>query len=128
VAGTIGALNRAHVAHTGSFTSAAAQRRPLILMVKGVRVAFLAYTAITNGIPSPYPWSVNRASAATILAGARRDGAQAVIVNLHWGDEYIAAPSGFQLRLARPLFAVPGLLVQEGAEDLGESLWFFQEG
>ena len=29
---------------------------------------------------------------------------------------------------ARPRFAVPGLLLQEGAEDLGESLWFFQEG
>ena len=29
---------------------------------------------------------------------------------------------------ARPRFAVLGLLLQEGAEDLGESLWFFQEG
>jgi hypothetical protein len=106
VAGTIRALNRAHVAHTGSFTSAVAQKTPLILTIKGVRVAFLAYTAITNGIPSPRPWSVNRASAAQILADARRarrDGAQVVIVNLHWGDEYVAAPSGFQLQLARRL-------------------------
>ena len=29
---------------------------------------------------------------------------------------------------ARPRFAVLGLLLQEGAEDPGESLWFFQEG
>jgi poly-gamma-glutamate capsule biosynthesis protein CapA/YwtB (metallophosphatase superfamily) len=86
VAGTIRALNRAHVAHTGPFTSAAAQRRPLILTIKGVRVAFSGYTAITNGIPSPHPWSVNRANVGRILADAhraRRDGAQAVIVNLH---------------------------------------------
>jgi hypothetical protein len=106
VAGTIRALNRAHVAHTGSFTSAAAQKTPLIMTIKGVRVAFLAYTAITNGIPSPHPWSVNRASAARILADARRarrDGAKVVIVNLHWGDEYVAQPSGFQLQLARRL-------------------------
>jgi Bacterial capsule synthesis protein PGA_cap len=71
-----------------------------------VRVAFLAYTAITNGIPSPRPWSVNRASAARILAEARRarrHGAQVVIVNLHWGDEYLAQPSSFQLHLARRL-------------------------
>jgi len=112
VAGTIRALNHARVAHTGSFTSAAAQKKPLIMTIKGVRVAFLAYTAITNGIPSPHPWSVNRASAARILADAhraRRDGAQVVIVNLHWGDEYIAQPSSFQLQLARRLTRSPAI-------------------
>jgi hypothetical protein len=117
VAGTIRALNRAHVAHTGSFTSAAAQKTPLILTVKGVRVAFLAYTAITNGIPSPDPWSVNRASAAQILAGARRarrHGAQVVIVNLHWGDEYVAAPSGWQRQLARRLTRSPDITAVVG--------------
>jgi hypothetical protein len=103
---TIRALDRAGVAHTGSFSSAAAQRMPLIMTVKGVRIAFLAYTELTNGIPSPHPWSVNRVSAATILSDAhraRRDGAQVVIVNLHWGDEYVAQPSGFQLQLADKL-------------------------
>jgi capsule synthesis protein PGA_cap len=112
VAGTIRALNRAGVAHTGSFTSAAAQNTPLIMTIKGVRVAFLAYTAITNGIPSPHPWSVNRASAGRILTDARRarrDGAQVVIVNLHWGDEYIAGPSSFQLQLARRLTRSPAI-------------------
>ena len=117
VAGTIRALNRARVAHTGSFTSAAAQRTPLIMAIKGVRVAFLAYTAITNSIPSPQPWSVNRASAARILADARRarrDGAQAVIVNLHWGDEYIAQPNSFQLQLARRLTRSPAITAVVG--------------
>ena len=100
---TIRALDRAGVAHTGTFSSAAAQKTPLIITVKGVRVAFLAYTELTNGIPSPHPWSVNRASAAQILADAHRartDGAKVVIVNLHWGDQYVAQPSSFQLALA----------------------------
>src|SRR5689334_3038000 len=35
---TIRALDRAGVAHTGTFSSAAAQKTPLIMMVKGVRV------------------------------------------------------------------------------------------
>jgi hypothetical protein len=47
--------------HTGAFSSAAAQRKPLIITVKGIKVAFLSYTELTNGIQSPYPWSVNRA-------------------------------------------------------------------
>jgi hypothetical protein len=36
---TIRALDRAGVAHTGTFSSAAAQKTPLIMTVKGVRVA-----------------------------------------------------------------------------------------
>jgi Bacterial capsule synthesis protein PGA_cap len=109
---TIRALDRAGVAHTGSYTSAAAQRTPLIMTVKGVRVAFLAYTELTNGIASPHPWSVNRASATRIISDAhraRRDGAQAVIVNLHWGDEDLAQPSSFQLALASKLTRSPAI-------------------
>jgi Bacterial capsule synthesis protein PGA_cap len=109
---TIRALNHAGVLHTGSYSSAAAQRTPLIMTVKGVRVAFLAYTEFTNGIASPHPWSVNLASAARILSDAhraRRDGAKVVIVNLHWGNEYVAQPSGFQLALARKLTRSPDI-------------------
>ena len=109
---TIRALNHAGVAHTGSYSSAAGQRKPLILTVDGVRVAFLAYTEFTNGIPLPHPWSVNLASAARILRDAHRarmDGARVVIVNLHWGNEYVAQPSGFQLRLARRLTRSPDI-------------------
>jgi hypothetical protein len=114
---TIRALDRAGVAHTGTFTSAAAQRTPLIMTVKGVRVAFLAYTELTNGIPSPHPWSVNRASAAQILADAHRaraDGAQVVIVNIHWGEEYVAQPSSFQLALADRLTRSPDIAAVVG--------------
>jgi hypothetical protein len=109
---TIRALNRAGVLHTGSYSSAKAQRKPLIMTVKGVRVALLAYTEFTNGIPLPHPWSVNLASAPRILSDARRarrDGAQVVIVNLHWGDEYVSQPSRFQLSLARRLTRSPAI-------------------
>jgi len=114
---TIRALDRAGVAHAGTFSSAAAQRTPLIMTVKGVRVAFLAYTELTNGIPSPHPWSVNRANAAQILADAHRarlDGAQVVIVNIHWGDQYVAQPSSFQLALANTLTRSPDITAVVG--------------
>jgi poly-gamma-glutamate synthesis protein (capsule biosynthesis protein) len=107
---TIRALDHAGVLHTGSFASAAAGSRPLMITVKGVRVAFLAYTELTNGIPSPHPWSVNRAVAGQILADARlahRRGASVVIVNIHWGDENVTQPSAFQLGLARQLTRSP---------------------
>lgn len=100
------ALTRAGVPHTGSFASRRQQRRPLLLRARGVRVAFLAYTEMTNGIPLPHPWSVNIARAGRILRDARRArraGAQVVIVNLHWGTEYRHSPDAFQLALARRL-------------------------
>jgi hypothetical protein len=109
---TVRALNRAGVLHTGSFASAAAQRAPVIITIKGVRVAFLAYTELTNGIPSPHPWSVNRAYAPQILADAhraRRAGAQVVILNIHWGDENVTDPSSFQLQLADKLTRSPDI-------------------
>jgi hypothetical protein len=109
---TIRALNREGVLHTGSYASAAAQHKPLIMTVKGVRVAFLAYTEFTNGIPLPHPWSVNLAGSERILADAHRarmDGAQAVIVNLHWGNQFVAEPSSFQVSLADRLTQSPDI-------------------
>jgi Bacterial capsule synthesis protein PGA_cap len=100
------ALARAGVRHTGSYSSPSQRRRPLLLRSRGVRVAFLAYTQTTNGIPLPHRWSVNIARAGRILRDARRArraGARVVIVNLHWGTEYRHVPDAFQLALARRL-------------------------
>jgi poly-gamma-glutamate synthesis protein (capsule biosynthesis protein) len=108
------ALDRAHIRHTGSFPSAGAQRKIVLMDVKGVKVAFLAFTTDTNGIPAAHPWSVNIASARRILADAKRAkemGAEAVIVNLHWGGEilpeYQQEPSSGQLALVKKLTASP---------------------
>jgi hypothetical protein len=71
-----------------------------------VKVAFLSYTALTNGQPVPHPWSVNMAHRGRILRDARRArraGADAVIVNLHWGTEYQSPPTRAQRSLAAAL-------------------------
>lgn len=101
-------LDRYGIAHTGSAHSAAAQRRIVLLKAKGMKVALLAYTAVSNGQIAPHRWSVNRADPRRILADARRArraGADAVIVNLHWGEEYATRPSAAQQALARRLTA-----------------------
>jgi poly-gamma-glutamate capsule biosynthesis protein CapA/YwtB (metallophosphatase superfamily) len=111
------ALDRAGVLHTGSFPSAAAQSRTLIVTVKGVRVAFLAYTEMLNGFTPPHPWSVNLAAVSRVRRDARvarRRGAQVVIVNFHWGDEFQSQPSGFQLATAHALAGDPDITVIVG--------------
>lgn len=107
LASTLRALDRAGLAHHGSARTAAEARRiPLLRTRGGVRVAFISYTAIDNGQRHPHPWSLNELRVRRVIADARRaraHGADAVIANLHWGDEYRHAPSASQLRTARAL-------------------------
>jgi poly-gamma-glutamate capsule biosynthesis protein CapA/YwtB (metallophosphatase superfamily) len=103
---TTRALDRAGIRHTGSFRSRLDGRRVLLLQANGVRVAFLSYTYGTNGLPPPHSWSVNLASPGQIARDARRArmrGADLVVVNLHWGSEYVHEPSAQQTALARAL-------------------------
>jgi poly-gamma-glutamate synthesis protein (capsule biosynthesis protein) len=114
---TISVLRRAGLGQTGSARSAAGARRIVMLRAKGVRVAYLAYTAVSNGQVQPHPWSVNRASAGRILRDARRArraGADAVIVNVHWGEEYRSRPSASQVALARRLVRSPAITAIAG--------------
>ena len=59
--------------------------------------------ALTNGLTPPHPWSVNLISLGKVAADARRArrlGADLVIVNFHWGDEYVHAPNEQQQSVA----------------------------
>jgi poly-gamma-glutamate synthesis protein (capsule biosynthesis protein) len=107
---TLKALDRAGVEHTGSATSEREDERPLILEAGGAKIAYLAYTSDTNGIPVPQPYLVNLFDPKQILADAKRAreaGADAVIVNLHWASEaapeYVTEPSPEQEQLAKTL-------------------------
>ena len=103
---TLGVLDRVGLRHAGSHLSPRGARRPVILRAKGAKVAFLAYTAVTNGQRLPHPWTLDLARTRRILRDARRArraGADAVIVNLHWGAEYRHSPTAGQRALARAL-------------------------
>jgi poly-gamma-glutamate synthesis protein (capsule biosynthesis protein) len=111
--GTVKALDRVGVAHTGSFASRAASRKPTILRVDGVKVGFVAYTDATNGFTPPHSWSLNtypaddpKSGAKAIIHDARaaRDaGAEAVIAQIHWGDENSQSPNSSQVAVAKKL-------------------------
>jgi poly-gamma-glutamate capsule biosynthesis protein CapA/YwtB (metallophosphatase superfamily) len=109
---TLAALDRAGLHHAGTARSPAEARRSTILDVEGVKVALLSFTAVSNGQAVPHPWSLDWASPGRILGEARRArrrGADAVVVNLHWGDEYSHAISPAQAALARRLTRSPAI-------------------
>jgi poly-gamma-glutamate capsule biosynthesis protein CapA/YwtB (metallophosphatase superfamily) len=103
---TLSVLNHVGLKHAGSYHSRSSSKKTTFLSARGVRVAFLAYTALTNGQRVPHPWTLNMAKASKIVHDARvarTRGADAVIVNLHWGTEYQHAPSSLQRSLASKL-------------------------
>lgn len=106
---TIALLEAAGVATTGTARSAE-ERLPNLYVVNGVTVGHLAYTWGLNGLRAPEPWMVNVIDADAILADARwarEQGAEFVIVSIHWGEEYQARPTFHQTTLAETLTASP---------------------
>ena len=107
---TLRRLDRVGVRHSGTNSSPSSPRAAM-LSARGVKVALLAYTDLIPGLTPPEEdWRLNMADPTRILADARearRAGADAVIVSMHWGIEYQHEPSEFQDRVARRLTASP---------------------
>jgi poly-gamma-glutamate synthesis protein (capsule biosynthesis protein) len=105
---TLGAFDLAHLRHAGTARSAAEAQAVTLYDVRGVRIAHLSYAFGFNGLPLPAgaPWSANLIDPARIhddAARARAAGADLVVVSLHWGTEYQAAPDRFQESVAAAL-------------------------
>lgn len=113
LARTADLLERAGVAHIGTFRSVAERRRPVILETEdGVRIGVVAGTFGTNGFPLPAgrEWSVSLWDAPNLLAqahAARAAGADVVVVHLHGGDEYNHQPNAAQTALVERLTRSP---------------------
>ncbi|MFI6846315.1 CapA family protein [Kitasatospora sp. NBC_00085] len=110
---TLDAMDAVGLKHTGSARSEDEAGRPALLTAGGATVAQLAYTYGTNGIalPKGRPWAVNLIDRDRILAdarAARADGADIVVVSVHWGTEWQDEPDAQQLTLARELAAEQG--------------------
>ncbi|MTE19488.1 CapA family protein [Streptomyces sp. TRM43335] len=111
---TLDALDRAGVKHTGSARSRAEAEKPLILDVKGVKVAQISFAFGFNGreIPEDMPWITNETSFKAIAAAeraARDAGAEVVILSIHWGREHQPNPSTSQLKLGRRIVEKTGI-------------------
>jgi poly-gamma-glutamate synthesis protein (capsule biosynthesis protein) len=107
---TLDDLDAAGIHHAGSYRSSADHDTVNMLDVAGVKVAHLSYTFGFNGLTRPKgkEWLANLTDKDAILAEAHRaktEGAEIVIVSLHWGTEYQHGPNANQLTLAKQLLA-----------------------
>jgi poly-gamma-glutamate synthesis protein (capsule biosynthesis protein) len=106
---TIKTLDDLNIPHTGTFLSKADKEKnsPLIIEKNNFKIALINYTYGTNGIPVPEPSVVNLIRIDRIkadIAAARAQKPDAVILFLHWGNEYQREPDSRQTALAEECF------------------------
>ena len=101
---TIEQLEAANMPFTGTFRNAEERDSltPRIIEKNGLRMALLAYTYGTNGIPFAAPVIVNLIDTVQMLADLQKAKkvADFVVVAVHWGIEYQDAPSAEQRKVA----------------------------
>ena len=102
---TLQVLREAGLDTIGTSDSAETAAHLYIKEVKGFKLAYLAYSFSTNGIPVPSsaPWYFSALDREKILAdiAAVRPEADLVILLLHWGVEYSPSPTAEQTSWAR---------------------------
>jgi poly-gamma-glutamate capsule biosynthesis protein CapA/YwtB (metallophosphatase superfamily) len=105
---TIANIRDRQIAATGTARSAAEGDRVLISTKNNISLAILAYTYGTNGIPIPkgkdYLVSlIDEKKIVKDIAKARKKGADAIAISLHFGEEYQRQPNPQQQQLVENL-------------------------
>ena len=134
VVNTIDVLDSLGIRTTGSYRTKAerSQRTPLIIDVRGVKIAILAYTYGTNGLPIPQPALVDTIDLEQISDDLHRAdslGADYKIVQIHWGNEYEKHPNKRQRELAIALSRQGvGAVIGSHPHVVQDSEWIEEEG
>ncbi len=102
---TLNYLDEAGLKHTGSARTQEEQDTMLLEDLNGIKTAFLAFTYGTNGIPVPSgkEYCVNLIDKTLIknkIDQAKAEGAELIVVSMHWGDEYHIKQNSVQEDLA----------------------------
>ncbi len=119
VRNTLDILDAYGLRHAGTARSPVEAAHLLVLERNSISLAVLAYTEMTNGIEQYFDkeklaYMVNYAVQDRIVADiqrARAGGVDAVLVFLHWGDEYQRQPARRQVSLGDALIAAGADLV-----------------
>ena len=103
---TIEELNKNEINYTGAFKSQRDRDSIRIFNIKGIKIAFLAYTYGTNGniIPPNDPYLINIINPSLIdkdINRARKTGAEIVLVYFHFGIEYSSKPNSYQQEVVK---------------------------
>lgn len=102
---TLNFLDGSEIAHVGTARTEEEQNTILFKDLNGIKTVFLAYTYGTNGIavPKDKKFCVNLIDKDLILKQikqAKKEGAELIVVSMHWGIEYQTTENANQDELA----------------------------
>lgn len=105
---TLEHLENAGIDPVGTARSQEEQNTILFRDLNGIKTAFLSYTYGTNGIPLPKEKEfcinlINEQFMLHQINQAKRQGAELIVVSMHWGVEYQTIPNAQQEYLAELL-------------------------
>ncbi len=109
IEGTLNELDKISMAHTGTSRSEEEQNTILYHEVNGLKIAFIASTYGTNGIPVPSgkSYCINLQSEDFLLSQiekAKEGNPDIIVACMHWGTEYVNKYIDSQVTLANLLF------------------------
>lgn len=110
VVSTLDTLDEIGIAHVGTARSQEEQDTILVKDVNGIKIAFLAFTYGTNGIPveAGKEYSVNLIEEEEFMLKqlelAKAQKPDIICASMHWGIEYSQKPNDDQVDLANYLF------------------------
>ena len=114
---TLDTLDKAGIAHSGTYRTEAESLQPTIVDVHGIKVGHVAATYGLNGSgpPADRAWEVRVAPVPDVdgmlaaAARAKAAGADVVVASLHCCVEYDNDPTGAQVAAVRTLLASPDI-------------------
>ncbi len=114
ITATLDRFDQNGLGHTGTARSAEEAAQPRVYDVKGVKVAHLSYAYGFNGykLPADAPWAANQIDVDRIHAEAktaREQGADLVVLSLHFGTEYRHEPDSYQRDIVNRLVPSPDI-------------------
>lgn len=105
---TLEVLHRAGLDTVGTYASLSDSKKFLVKNIDGIKVAYLAYTYGTNGIPVPsgHNYFVNILDPQRVVSDIKavRPYADTIIVVVHWGVEYNPGVTNDQKTMALKFF------------------------
>lgn len=109
VVNTLDALDELQISHAGTSRSVEEQNKVLVKEVNGLKIAFIAFTYGTNGIPIPSgkEYLINLIDKDLILKQielAKEQNVDILCASMHWGIEYAQKQNKEQEDLADFLF------------------------
>jgi poly-gamma-glutamate synthesis protein (capsule biosynthesis protein) len=102
---TISLMDGLKIQHSGTFKDSSSRSKiyPIMLTIKGIKIALFNYTYATNNISPTFPNIVNYIDTNQIskdIEKARKAKPDFMIMTIHWGEEYKLEPNSSQRRIA----------------------------